>query len=89
MASGHTKFVLYKDDREGKWRVQAVNAAPASFALRCGLPNAWRGLRGEELSAAAGVPGCVFVHAGGFIGGNDTLEGALAMAAAGLAEGST
>ena len=35
-------------------------------------------------SAAAGVPGCVFVHASGFIGGNDTLEGAVAMASKAL-----
>lgn len=26
------------------------------------------------------MPGCVFVHASGFIGGNDTYEGALQMA---------
>lgn len=35
-------------------------------------------------SAASGIPGCVFVHASGFIGGNDTLEGATAMAAKAL-----
>lgn len=35
-------------------------------------------------SAASGIPGCVFVHASGFIGGNDTLEGAVAMAAKAL-----
>ena len=28
----------------------------------------------------SGIPGCVFVHASGFIGGNATLEGALEMA---------
>lgn len=32
------------------------------------------------LSAACGIPGCVFIHAAGFIGGNNTYEGALAMA---------
>lgn len=26
-----------------------------------------------QLSELSGIPGCVFVHAGGFIGGNDTL----------------
>ena len=83
-------FVLFRDDREGKWRVQAVNE-PGSFALRRGLPAAWRGLRDAELDAAAGAephgvePGCVFVHAAGFIGGHETREGALAMAAAGVA----
>lgn len=35
-------------------------------------------------SAACGVPGGIFVHASGFIGGNRTLEGAVAMAAKAL-----
>ena len=35
-------------------------------------------------SAASGIPGGVFVHMSGFIGGNATLEGALAMAAKAL-----
>jgi uncharacterized UPF0160 family protein len=44
------------------------------------MPEAWRGLRDEALSEVAGIPGCVFVHASGFIGGNATYDGALAMA---------
>lgn len=60
--------------------MQAVAAAPGSFQSRRPLPTPWRGLRDEELSAAAGIPGCVFVHSSGFIGGNATLEGAVEMA---------
>ena len=37
-----------------------------------------------ELDAVAGIPGCVFVHNGGFIGGNESFEGALKMASAAL-----
>lgn len=80
---GKIKFVIFKDDREGKWRVQAVNEQ-GSFALRKGLPEKWRGLRGAELDARSGLQGCVFVHAAGFIGGHDSEEGALKMAVAGL-----
>ncbi|GLU21303.1 hypothetical protein SLE2022_374490 [Rubroshorea leprosula] len=40
--------------------------------------------RSEELSEVAGIPGCVFVHVSGFIGGNKSYEGALAMARASL-----
>jgi len=40
----------------------------------------WRGLRDEELSKKSGIPGCIFVHATGFIGGNKTEEGVLEMA---------
>jgi uncharacterized UPF0160 family protein len=47
--------------------------------------QAWRGLRDAALSEVAGVPGCVFCHASGFIGGNDTYDGALAMARLSLA----
>jgi uncharacterized UPF0160 family protein len=65
--------------------VQAVGAAPGSFESRKALPAPWRGLRDAELSAAAGLPGCTFVHASGFIGGHETLEGALEMARRALA----
>lgn len=64
--------------------VQAVNTDAASFDLRKGLPTAWRGLRDDNLSTTSGIPGCVFIHAAGFIGGNKTYEGALKMAIAGL-----
>ena len=73
-----------QDTREQKWRVQAVPVAPASFESRKPLPAAYRGLRDSELSEASGIPGCVFVHAAGFIGGNSTREGAVALARKGL-----
>ncbi|KAG9340616.1 hypothetical protein JZ751_021172 [Albula glossodonta] len=44
------------------------------------LLEEWRGVRDEALSTLSGIPGCVFVHASGFIGGNRTQEGALEMA---------
>lgn len=59
------------------------------------LPEAWRvrsrphscnnltdsqGIRDDQLSELTGIPDCVFVHASGFIGGNKTKEGAMAMA---------
>ena len=71
---------LAQDERERKWRVQAVSVSPASFQNRRSLPAAWRGLRDAELSAVSGIPGLVFVHASGFIGGADTQEAAVKMA---------
>ncbi|VDN18737.1 unnamed protein product [Gongylonema pulchrum] len=44
------------------------------------LPEAWRGLRDDELTRVAEIPDCVFVHPSGFIGGNISKEGALQMA---------
>ena len=78
-------FALYTDNR-GKWRVQAIPAEEGSFQsrLKLGKPE-WRGLRDEELSKACGIPGCIFIHSAGFIGGHETKEGALALAKASLA----
>ncbi|XP_068650356.1 uncharacterized protein [Aristolochia californica] len=78
------KYVLYQDDRSKTWRVQAVAISPDKFESRRPLPAAWRGLRDDELTKESGIPGCVFVHMSAFIGGNQSYEGALAMAKAGL-----
>ncbi|KAK9456101.1 metal-dependent protein hydrolase [Dipodascopsis uninucleata] len=73
--------VLYVCYSDGKgWRVQSVSVAPESFTSRKPLPEPWRGIRDQELSDLTGIPGCVFVHASGFIGGNATREGAIEMA---------
>lgn len=58
--------------------------SPDKFESRKPLPFLWRGLEFDKLSEVAGIPGCVFVHMSGFIGGNQTYEGALAMARASL-----
>ncbi|XP_075757714.1 LOW QUALITY PROTEIN: MYG1 exonuclease [Pelodiscus sinensis] len=79
------KFVLYAD-QGGQWRVQCVPTGPHTFQNRLPLPEEWRGVRDEALSQLSGIPGCVFVHANGFIGGNRTQEGALRMARRALAQ---
>lgn len=57
---------------------------PDRFESRKPLPSKWGGLRDDELSKVAGIPGSVFVHVSGFIGGNESNEDALAMAKAAL-----
>lgn len=47
---------------------------------RLSLLEEWRGIRDEPLSSLSGIQGCIFVHASGFIGGNETRNGALSMA---------
>jgi uncharacterized UPF0160 family protein len=76
---GRYKYCLFPDNNGGA-RVRAVPAAPGSFASRKALPTPWRALRDEELSTLIGIDGCVFVHNSGFIGGNKTFDGAMAMA---------
>lgn len=78
-------YVLYKDE-SGKFRVQAVSIAPDSFVSRLPLPEEWRGIRDQQLSELSKIPGCVFVHASGFIGGNESYEGALSMASQSIAD---
>jgi uncharacterized UPF0160 family protein len=75
-------YVLYpeKPTPDAKWRIQAVPVTKDSFQSRKPLPEAWRGVRDAQLDEVTGVPGGVFVHAAGFIGGNKTFEGAKTMA---------
>lgn len=83
------KYAIFTDSH-GKWRIMAVPVQPSSFESRLPLPEAWRGLRDDEvasyaffrtcltycstlqLSEKCGIPGGIFVHASGFIGGNET-----------------
>ena len=72
-------FVVF-EDLTGSWRVQTVPKEENSFDARKDLPKPWASLRSEELSALTGVEGCIFCHPNLFIAGNETKEGALAMA---------
>ena len=72
-------YVLYTD-QNGMWRIQCVPEQPKSFTNRLGLPEAWRGVRDQDLENVSNIAGATFVHSGGFIGGNKTKEGVIAMA---------
>lgn len=75
-------YVLFPENSEAnsKWRIRSVSMEGTGFTNRKDLPDAWKGLRDEELDKVSGVSGGVFIHASGFIGGNKTFDGALAMA---------
>jgi uncharacterized UPF0160 family protein len=68
-SQAYATYVVYPDDTSGNYRVQAVPVNSDSFQSRKPLPEAWRGLRDDELSAKTGIEGGIFVHASGFIGG--------------------
>lgn len=78
-AQGEPLYVLFPDST-GSWRIAAVPLNASSFDSRKKLPEPWRGLRDDALSHASGVPGCVFIHAAGFIGGAKTKEAVLELA---------
>ena len=81
-AQDQVKYVLFAESGEpdSKWRIRAVSKEAGSFENRKDLPDAWKGVRDEELSKVSGIPGGIFIHASGFIGGNKTFDGALQMA---------
>ncbi|KAK5168467.1 hypothetical protein LTR04_006727 [Oleoguttula sp. CCFEE 6159] len=81
-AASQVMYVLFAESNEpgSKWRIRAVSVEGGGFENRKDLPDAWKGVRDEQLDQVAGIPGCVFMHASGFIGGNKTFEGALKMA---------
>ncbi|KAG9510235.1 hypothetical protein GZH46_01228, partial [Fragariocoptes setiger] len=85
---GQIKFVIYLDrnDKDNAlWRVRAVNVAPKSFKTRVSLKEEWRGMERNELIKRSSIPGAVFVHNAGFLGGAKTREDALKMARDSLA----
>ncbi|ORX37342.1 metal-dependent protein hydrolase [Kockovaella imperatae] len=75
-------YVLYPESEapNSKWRIQCVPVNPDSFENRKSLPEAWRGVRDQDLSKVSGIDGCVFCHASGFTAGAETYEGVLEMA---------
>lgn len=79
---GNVLYVLFAENGEpdSKWRIRSVSREAGGFENRKDMPDAWKGVRDEELSKVSGVPGCVFVHASGFIGGNKSFEGVRDMA---------
>jgi hypothetical protein len=79
-------YVIYADETGGNYRIQAVPVSPESFESRKALPEAWRGLRDDELSQATGVDGGIFVHASGFIGGECLCYGLNAVLTGDLAQ---
>lgn len=78
-AVGQILYVVFADAKgNGAHRVMCVSEEDASFTNRKSL--LWKGLRDDDLSNASGIPGGVFVHVTGFIGGNKSYEGAMQMA---------
>jgi uncharacterized UPF0160 family protein len=73
------QYFIYQR-QNGAWSVKAVRKDPADFELRKPFPQAWAGLRDEELQAVTGVPGAIFSHKGGFLVAAKTFEDALQLA---------
>lgn len=71
-------YVLFQE-RNHTWRIRAIPKSVTSFECIQPLPEHWRGKANGELCDITGIDGCLFVHQSGFIGGNETMKGALQM----------
>ncbi|MBR3163910.1 MYG1 family protein [Candidatus Saccharibacteria bacterium] len=81
----HLLYGVYQAP-SGDWRLQSIPSDPDDrFSQRHPLPEAWRGLRDEELVRATGVQGAQFCHATGFIAVAATRDAILRLANLALA----
>lgn len=78
-------FVVFPN-ANGDWAIKTVQKTSASYESKVLLPQAWRGLRFEELARVTGVPDSVFCHKVGFIGAAHGREGALELLRQALVE---
>ena len=80
--SAHPEPLYVVSPRAGStdWKVDAVRLKPYGFENRKSMPEAWSGLRAEELSKVSGVQGAVFCHRARFLAVAKTREGSLALA---------
>jgi uncharacterized UPF0160 family protein len=79
-------FVISYNATEQRYMIHTVPATIDTFEARKDLPEAWAGLRDEELAAVTGVPDAVFCHNNLFIAAARSFEGILKMARTALDE---
>jgi uncharacterized UPF0160 family protein len=73
-------FVISHNIAEQRYMIHTIPVSPDSFAARADLPEAWAGLRDEQLAAVTGVPDAGFCHNGRFIASAKSYEGIRSMA---------
>ena len=75
--SAHSEplFVI-KPRPGGLWGLNTVPSAPFTFTVRKQLPEAWAGLRDEDMAKVSGVSDAIFCHNGRFLAVAKTKEGA-------------
>lgn len=75
------KFVIYKSQRGGfEWHtVPKGKTRDLHNIPRVSVPEAWRGLRDEDLQKVTGIPTAIFCHLSGMTGSAETLEDTIAM----------
>ena len=72
-------FLVYPS-RRGGYNFQCVPTKLGEGDQRKAVPKSWRGIPTEDLRKVTGVTDAKFVHSTGFIGGAESLNGAIKMA---------
>lgn len=78
-------FVISHNIGEQRYMIHTIPVSNDSFAARADLPEAWAGLRDEQLAAVTGVHDAGFCHNGRFIASAKSYEGIRVMATLALA----
>ncbi len=77
----HDIWFVVSPALRGGWNVQCVlQDSDDRTSYRCPLPEAWYGLRYEELQKASGIGSAIFCHPTGFLAGAEKKSDALEMA---------
>jgi uncharacterized UPF0160 family protein len=75
-----TLFVIYPRRANEDWGVRAVKDGTSSFKNRKDFPNAWAGLRDQDMVKASGVSDAIFCHRALFLAVAKSKEGAIKLA---------
>jgi len=71
---------------DGKWSIKTVRKEQNLFKNRKDLPEAWAGLRDQEMAKVSGVPDAIFCHNGRFLAVAESKDGAIMLAQKALAQ---
>ena len=81
-----TLYIIYPREVDNSWGVEAVRKDFRNFENKKNLPEAWAGLRDEELQKVTGVKDAIFCHRALFLAVTRTKEGAMALTKKALLE---
>ncbi|MBP9748500.1 MAG: MYG1 family protein [Candidatus Pacebacteria bacterium] len=73
-------YVVYPRSDKKTWGAKSIRENWNSFKNRKNFPEAWAGLKNEDLAKVSGVPDAVFCHRGLFMAVANSREGAIKLA---------
>tara|TARA_B100000745_G_scaffold79005_2_gene48483 strand:- start:16628 stop:17518 length:891 start_codon:yes stop_codon:yes gene_type:complete len=76
-----TVAIMPYDTSTDTWKAQAIRMSPGTFETHVRFPEAWAGMRDEELQELSGVNDAVFCHRSRTMAFAASREGALSLAA--------